>query len=153
MSEKRYEDKWILLIGAFKMLKGALLIAAGIGILKLVHKDIGDVAQHWISVLRVDPDNRYVHALLARTLSLDERKLKEIGVGTFFYAGLFLTEGTGLLLRKRWAVYFTIIVTGSFIPLEVYELVRHISIGKATLTIINVAIVIYLVLSLHRRSA
>ena len=28
-------------------------------------------------------------------------------------AGIFLTEGLGLVLRKTWAEYFTIIVTGS----------------------------------------
>ncbi len=51
-------------------------------------------------------------------------------MGTFLYAGLFLIEGTGLLLRKHWAEYFTIITTGLFIPLEVYELARHFTVVK-----------------------
>ncbi len=46
-----------------------------------------------------------------KLLSLDDRKLKAIGAGTFFYAALLLTEGIGLLLRRRWAEYFTVIVT------------------------------------------
>jgi uncharacterized membrane protein (DUF2068 family) len=49
-----------------------------------------------------------------------------LSVGTFFYGGLFATEGIDLLLRKRWAEYFTIITTSLFIPLEIYEIV-HIS--------------------------
>jgi Predicted membrane protein (DUF2127) len=32
-----------------------------------------------------------------------------LSAGTFVYAGLLLTEGTGLLMRKRRAEYFTII--------------------------------------------
>ena len=38
--------------------------------------------------------------------------------------GDFFDEGVSLLLRKRWAEYFTVIVTASFIPLEIYELVK-----------------------------
>src|SRR5215475_7985664 len=130
MSKDSGGDRWIILIGAFKLIKAALLIAAGIGILKLLHKDVGEVVEHWINILRIDPDNRLVHSFLVKVFSVDDRRLKAIGVGTFCYAGLFLTEGSGLLLRKRWAEYFTIVVTGSFLPLEVYELVKHASVAK-----------------------
>ena len=57
----------------------------------------------------------------------------------------WLTEGTGLLLRKRWAEYFTIITTGGLIPLELYELSRHVTAVKIAVLIVNVAIVAYLV--------
>src|SRR5579872_6600667 len=117
MAQRSGDDRWIHLIAVFKLIKAALLIATGIGIFKLLHKDIADVALHWIDVLRVDPDNRYVQAVLVKAFGLDDHKLKELGVGTFCYAGLFLTEGCGLLLRKRWAQYFTIIVTGSLLPI------------------------------------
>ena len=77
--------------------------------------------------------------------SLDERKLKAIGVGIFVYAALPLTEGTGLLLRQRWAEYFTVIVTGSFIPLELYELAKHVTLTRLAVIAINVLIVWILV--------
>jgi len=70
----------------------------------------------------------------------------------FAYAALFLTEGTGLLLRKRWAQYFTIIVTGSFLPLEVYEFARHASVAKLLVILLNVAIIGYLVVRLRREN-
>ncbi|HET7296266.1 MAG TPA: DUF2127 domain-containing protein, partial [Gemmatimonadales bacterium] len=78
------------------------------------------------------------------------RRLKEISAGTFFYAALLLTEGTGLLLARRWAEYFTVIVTGSFIPLEVYELAKRITLTRLSVIGINVAIVWYLVVRLRR---
>jgi uncharacterized membrane protein (DUF2068 family) len=80
----------------------------------------------------------------------DARKLRELSVGTFFYSALLLTEGTGLLLRKRWAEYFTIIATSSFIPLEVYELARRVSAAKVILLLLNVVVVVYLVINLRR---
>jgi uncharacterized membrane protein (DUF2068 family) len=61
-----------------------------------------------------------------------------------------LTEGIGLLLRRRWAEYFTVIVTGSFIPLELYELSRHISMTRLIVVAINVAVVWYLIVVLRR---
>jgi uncharacterized membrane protein (DUF2068 family) len=150
MSKDKNSDRWILLIALFKLVKGILLVTAGIGALKLLHKDSGEVVQNTIDVLRVDPDNRYVHSLLVRILSVDDRTLKEISAGTFAYAAVFLTEGTGLLLRKRWAQYFTIIVTGSFLPLEIYELAQHISAGRVSVILINIAIVAYLIVNLRR---
>jgi uncharacterized membrane protein (DUF2068 family) len=58
----------------------------------------------------------------------------------------------GLLLRKHWAEYFTIISTGLFIPLEIYELARHFTILKLAVTAINVLIVWYLVARVRSRS-
>jgi uncharacterized membrane protein (DUF2068 family) len=88
--------------------------------------------------------------LLEKLLSLDPRKLREFSVGTFFYSALLLTEGTGLLMRKRWAEYFTIIATSSFIPLEVYELTRRVSSPRLILLLLNVAVVVYLAIVLRR---
>jgi uncharacterized membrane protein (DUF2068 family) len=56
----------------------------------------------------------------------------------------------GLLLRRRWAEYFTVIVTGSFIPLELYELTRRISVIRFVVLAVNVAIVWYLIAVLRR---
>jgi uncharacterized membrane protein (DUF2068 family) len=89
---------------------------------------------------------------LTRALNINDRTLEEISVGTFIYAALFLTEGGGLLLRKRWAEYFTIIVTTSLLPLEFYEMVRHPTITKAVVILLNVAIIAYLVFR-RRRAA
>jgi uncharacterized membrane protein (DUF2068 family) len=135
----------LLLIAIFKLVKGILLVAVGIGALKLLHHDVADTVGHWVDVLRVDPDNRYIHKLLTRLLAVSPNQLRAASVGTFIYAALLLTEGTGLLLRKRWAEYFTIITTAGLIPLELYELARHITIAKIAVLAVNVAIVIYLV--------
>jgi uncharacterized membrane protein (DUF2068 family) len=140
----------LLLIALFKLLKGVLLIAAGIGAVKLLHRDLAETVGQWVDVLRVDPDNRLVHSLLSRVLRVSPTQLKALSVGTFVYAGLLLTEGTGLLLRKKWAEYFTIITTAGLIPLEVYEMTRHLTGAKVGVLIVNIAIVVYLVVRVRR---
>ncbi len=105
---------------------------------------------YWINIFQVDPNGHYVRLLLAKLPILDERRLKELSAGTFIYSGIFLTEGVGLALGKRWAEYLTIVSTASLLPLEVYELAKHASIGKGIALVINLAVVAYLVMELRR---
>jgi uncharacterized membrane protein (DUF2068 family) len=72
-------------------------------------------------------------------------QLRAASVGTFIYSALLLTEGIGLVLRKRWAEYFTIITTAGLIPLEIYEIVHHLTIAKIVVFAVNAAIVVYLI--------
>ena len=150
-STNRPSSATLLAIAIFKLFKGLLLLLVGIGALRLLHRDVGKVASHWVEVLGADPDNRNIHRLLSRAFAVSPKQLKEASAGTFVYAGLLLTEGTGLLLRKRWAEYFTIITTTGLIPLEVYEIHRHVTAAKIVVLLINVAIVIYLIARVRQR--
>jgi uncharacterized membrane protein (DUF2068 family) len=142
------DSRIIFLIAVFKLFKGFVLLVAGIAALRLLRSDVSDQLEAWADLFRVDPGNRYVHVLFNKVTALDARKLKELSAGTFFYAGLLLTEGTGLLLHKRWAEYFTILATASFLPLEVYEIVARVTVGKVLLLLLNLAVVVYLVVRL-----
>jgi uncharacterized membrane protein (DUF2068 family) len=149
MATRQKRSPTLLLIALFKLTKGILLLVAAIGAFRLLHRDVAETVNHWVDILRVDPDNRYIHKLLARVLAVTPAQLKAVSAGTFIYAGLLLTEGTGLLLHKRWAEYFTIITTAGLIPLEIYEIVHHLTAAKIWVLIINVAIVVYLIVHLN----
>ena len=150
MAGKIKGSRGLLLIAAFKLIKGLALLALGIGALKMLHKDVAAEIAQWIDVLRVDPHNHYIQMLLDKLGMVDDRKLKALSIVTFFYSALFLTEGIGLALRKRWAEYLTIISTASLLPLEVYEIVKRASAPKIVVLIANIAIVVYLVLEVRR---
>jgi uncharacterized membrane protein (DUF2068 family) len=81
---------------------------------------------------------------------VDDRKLKALSIGTFFYSALYLTEGVGLSLRKRWAEYVTIISTASLLPLEIYEIAKHVSAPKIAVLLANIAVLVYLVMEVRR---
>jgi uncharacterized membrane protein (DUF2068 family) len=151
-AQHRKSATTLLLIALFKLVKGLLLLTVGVGAVKLLHRDVAETLSGWVDFLRVDPDNRFIHGILARVLNLSPAQLKAASVGTFIYAGLLLTEGIGLLLRKRWAEYFTIITTAGLIPLELYELSKHITAAKLAILAINIAIVVYLVVRVRRDS-
>ncbi len=145
------KDKLLKLIVAFKFFKGALLIAMALGARHLMNRGVGDFADRLVNSFRVDPDNRYIHAALEKLELLSAKQLKALSIGSFFYAAIVLTEGTGLALRKRWAEYFTIIVTGSFLPLEIYELIHRVTAIKIVVMAINLAILGYLIARVRRK--
>jgi uncharacterized membrane protein (DUF2068 family) len=150
MTQRRAHGRGLRLIAAYKLLKGLALLALGIGALNLLHKDVEAIVAHWINILQVDPHSHYMQLLLAKLSILDDRRLKELSVGTFIYSAIFLTEGVGLALGKRWAEYLTIISTASLLPLEVYEIAKHASFGNVLVLVINLAVVAYLIFELRR---
>jgi uncharacterized membrane protein (DUF2068 family) len=132
------------LIALFKLVKAALLIAVGVGALNLLHKDVAGAVEQWVELLRLDPNNHYIDIALEKASNLTPDKIKQLGLGSMIYAGLFLTEGIGLGLEKRWAEWLTVIITSSLIPIEIYEIYRHPTAIKIAVLLINIAIVAYL---------
>jgi uncharacterized membrane protein (DUF2068 family) len=85
--------------------------------------------------------------VIRNVLSLGKHTLALAALGAFAYAALQLTEAIGLWLMKRWGEYFSAVATAIFIPLEIYEISHHATIIKAGALIINIAAVLYLLLS------
>ncbi len=147
---KRKSTAVIVLIGLFKLVKGVALLFVGLGMLRLLHRDVAQTVNHWVQMLRVDPENIYIHRAIAKVANVNPKQLRELSAGTFIYSALLLTEGIGLLARKHWAEYFTVISTALLIPLEVYELVHHATPIKFAVLAINIAIVVYLIARLKK---
>lgn len=150
MAGKTRGSRGLLLVAAYKLIKGIGLLALAIGAVRLLHKDVAAEIAQWLDALRVDPHNHYMQMLLEKLGMVDDKKLKALSIGTFFYSALFLTEGTGLALRKRWAEYLTIISTASLLPLEVYEIVKRADAARIVVLVVNIAIVVYLVIEVRR---
>jgi uncharacterized membrane protein (DUF2068 family) len=144
MGVKTSHGRLLRLIALFKLLKATLLISVGVGALKLLHKDVAGAVEHWVELLGLDPNNHYIDIALEKASNLTPDKIKQLGLGSMTYAGLFLIEGTGLWLEKRWAEWLTIIITSSLVPFEIYEIHRHTTAIKIAVLLINIAIVAYL---------
>lgn len=147
---KSSSSKVLILIAIYKYIKAFSLLLLGFGLLHLLHRDIETSVTHWIEMARFDPENRHIHGVLVKIFAITPKQLKALSAGTFLYAGLFLIEGTGLAMRKRWAEYMTVITTALFIPLELYEIWRHTTPLRVGILIINIATVWYLIRNLRR---
>ncbi len=146
-------DRMLRLIAVFKYLKCAMLVALAVGAFKLLHKDVGGLAERWAGSLRLDPANRWIDMALSKAYNIRPDQIKKLGIGSLIYAGLFFAEGTGLWLRKLWGEWLTVIITSSLAPVEIYEIAKHPSPVKVGVLIVNVGIVIYLIHGIRTRGS
>ncbi len=137
------------LIAVFKLFKAALLIIVAVGALNLLHRDVGETVQHWVEASGLNPNGRFITTAIEKASSLSPERIKALSLGSIVYAALFLTEGIGLWLLKRWAEWFTTIITSSLVPVEIYEIHRHPTPLKFAVLVINVVIVAYLILRIR----
>ena len=85
--------------------------------------------------------------LIRHTFALDQRTLTWLAIGAAAYTVVEILEAIALWLLKRWGEYFAMVATSAGIPYEIYELVAKVTALRMTAFVINVALVIYLVLS------
>jgi uncharacterized membrane protein (DUF2068 family) len=137
-------------IGAMKVASGLLIGAAGVGLFRLMNRDLGEVLEHTFARLHLDPENRLVREVVSRVAGIDRSHLRLIQAGTFFYCLLHLVEGTGLLLRQRWAGYLTVIATASLLPLELYEIYVKRTPLRLGVLAVNVVVLVYLIVRLRQ---
>jgi uncharacterized membrane protein (DUF2068 family) len=151
-------DRWLIIIGTFKILEGLLFVLLGLGLVRLLHRDIGDLLLRAALALRLDTESQFVNLVLDKVQLLTPHKMRLISAGIFLKAGLDFVEGIGLALEKTWAEWLTIGLTASFLPWEVFELARHFTWVKVGITLLNVLVLIYLLwvqrlrLRAHRRA-
>lgn len=146
----RRQDLTLLLIALFKLGKATLLIAVCLGALQLLNPDISTRAQQWDMAIATSSDRLLFHHLLAGVLALSPTRLEVVALGAFAYAGLFAAEGVGLWLGRRWAEYLTVVETASFLPIEIFELVRRLTPLRMTALVFNLVVVAYLIHRLRR---
>ncbi len=151
MSAQASSDPFLRLIALFKLAKAFLFICAGVGLLNFLNRDVQADLQRLMDNLHVDSDNHIPKLILQQAGLLTKDKVAALSAIAFFYAALFATEGTGLYLRKRWAEYFVVIVTGSLLPLEAYEIWHRITLAKILLTAGNLMILGYLIYVIRRK--
>jgi uncharacterized membrane protein (DUF2068 family) len=153
MTRSQKSDFTILAIGVLKLLKCASLIAIGIALVRCRDKDLGEIAARWLNWLWVS--RSYFDAMLVRLSLMSKETIDKFAIGSFVYSALLAIEGVGLTMQKRWAEYLTVIITASLLPFEIYELTQRLTVSGVIVTLINLAIVIYLVVRLvknrHRK--
>lgn len=150
MGTRKHRDIGFLAIAILKLVKGLLLFLVGVGVLWL-HRDSSTTFRQWAEALQVNVHSRVIQHWLVEIGLVKQRDLALIATTTLAYSGLLLTEGIGLLMEKVWAEYMTTFITATFIPIEIYELVRHATVARVCLLLINIVVVAYLAMRLSQR--
>jgi uncharacterized membrane protein (DUF2068 family) len=150
-AKSKKHNRWLVLIALFKLAQALLFIAIGVGALRLVGKDLGDALYTLADRLRFNPESRLVNFVLEKAELVSDQMLRRLSAAFFLYAALGMTEGIGLYLEKMWAEFFTLALTVSFLPWEIYEVLRRHTWPRMTLLTINVLVLIYLTKVIYER--
>jgi uncharacterized membrane protein (DUF2068 family) len=132
-------------IALYKLLKVLLLLAVAYGEVRLSDASLTAKLVTWASARPLGIEHQVVTQLLEWFSGLSASRVHALRMVTLAYAAVFTVEGIGLWMRQRWAEWVTTIITGSLIPLELWELFIKPNIGKAAVLLANVAIVIVLI--------
>ena len=135
-------------VAVFEAVKGLLVLAAGLGLLHLLHKDLQLEGENWLRFLHMNPEHHYEQLFLQAMGRIKQKNLIWFALGALAYCIVRLIEAYGLWHRRIWAEWFAILSGSMYLPVEFYELFRHFSKFKVGLVVLNIVIVAYL---LHSR--
>lgn len=137
-------------IALFEAAKGALVILAGLGLVALLHTDAQAWAEAIVGRLHLNPAGHYPRIFLALFAHPGDGRLWAIGGSAAVYASMRFAEAYGLWHGRAWGNWIGVWSGGIYIPVELYEAVRHPTWLHIGLAIANALVVVYLVQSLAR---
>jgi len=133
---------WIVF---FKVLKSLTLAALGAFLLGYLHHDPVTLVVRAANALDLPSTSRLFTHAMSLAMGLTVAKQIALALTSFGYSALLGTEAVGLARRRAWARWFTIGVTASLLPFELYEIALRPGEPVRILTfIVNVAILIYI---------
>lgn len=144
-ADRHPANKVLRLIAVFKFVEAAVIIAAAFAALKLLDPTTLKTLAAWTEALPAISEQNLAKRVLNHLSGITPREVKEIGIGGFLFAAIFLVEGVGLWLERRWAEWLSVLATSVFIPLELLELFRHASLPKLIALVLNSLVVAYLI--------
>jgi uncharacterized membrane protein (DUF2068 family) len=97
--------------------------------------------------LGVDVGHSTIYGLVEHALTLSAGTAMLLAIAVTGYAAIEVVEGTGLWLARRWGEYFAMIATSLGLPLEIYDLTRKLSALALVLLALNLALVLYLIIT------
>lgn len=144
------------LLAIERFVRGALILVLGFAVLQfkssqvslrqLFEKDLSAAKPLFNQLGWNATDSGLLHSV-EKVLNAKGSTLDLVAAFLIFYGVLQLVEGVGLWLLKRWGEYFAVVATSVFLPLEIYELTDRVTVLRLVAFVVNVAAVVYLLLS------
>ncbi len=135
----------------FEAFKGILVLVAATGLLTLVHKDLHAWAASLIEHAHLNPASKYPQIFLDAASRVQDTKTVLLALGAAAYAGIRLAEAYGLYHERAWAEVLAAVSGGIYMPVEAYEWLAHPTWLRATLFMVNGAVVVLMLRALMLR--
>ncbi|HTS22686.1 MAG TPA: DUF2127 domain-containing protein [Casimicrobiaceae bacterium] len=139
------------LVAVFELAKGALVLFAGLGLLAFVHRDIQDVAEELLLHLHLNPASRIPGVFLKLVERVASVDMWFLALGALTYATIRIAEGYGLWRDRAWAEWLGVASGLIYVPFEIYELGKGVTVLKLLTFALNILVVAVLADALWRR--
>ena len=128
-------------IAVFEAVKGALVLAAGFGLLSLLHKDAHRIACEFLSRLHLNPAQKYQKIFIDLADNITDSRLWFFAGLALIYSAFRFVEGYGLWKEKVWGEWLAVISGTIYLPIEIYEVCFKVSFVNVFALVANIVVV------------
>ncbi|HTJ98482.1 MAG TPA: DUF2127 domain-containing protein [Bordetella sp.] len=139
------------LIALVEAAKGLGALAASIGLLSLLHRDLRHVVSVLIGHFGLNPGDHYPEVLLQYATMVQDTSVRTLVALASAYVILRLAEAYGLWHDRSWGEWLGALSGAIYVPFEVRHLLHRPGALAAAVVLFNVAIVAFLAWQLWRR--
>ena len=136
-------------IAVFEAVKGALVLAAGFGLLSLLHKDAHRIACEFLSRLHLNPAQKYPKIFIVLADHITDSRLWFFAILALIYSIFRFVEGYGLWKERVWGEWLAVVSGTIYLPIEIYEVcvkVSFVSVFALVANIVVVSIIAYVLI-------
>jgi uncharacterized membrane protein (DUF2068 family) len=137
-------------IAAFEALKGVAALAASLGLLSLLHRDLHHFVAALISHFGLEPGDQYPALVLHYADLLADANRRNLVLLAAGYITLRFTEAYGLWLQRRWGEWLGALSGALYVPFELGHLLHRPTVLAGAVLAGNLLIVAYLARELNR---
>ena len=124
--------------------KGVLVLAAGLGLFALAHRDVQLIAEELVRHLHLNPAREFPSIFLHLTANLNNRKLWLLAAGAIVYSMMRFIEAYGLWHDWKWMKWFAVFSGAIYIPVELSEVLHHFNWDRLILLGANALVVAFI---------
>ena len=139
-----HDVQGVHVIAIFEALKGLVVLSAGFGLLHFIHHDLQLAAEELVRHSHLNPARHYPRVFIEAAGRTSDARLWFLAGLAFLYSTVRLTEAWGLWYLKTWAEWFAIISGSIYLPIEIYEIAKHVTVLRVAVFLTNALIVAYL---------
>jgi uncharacterized membrane protein (DUF2068 family) len=145
----RAQKNLLRAVASFEFAKGIFVLLIGLCALLLVHKDAWVIAESALALLHISTDRHPAQLFLDFADRITDARLWAAAELAFAYSLLRFAEGYGLWNQRTWAEWLAFVSGTLFLPLEIRELFRGITVPRSAMLTANLGIVLYMFLLLR----
>jgi uncharacterized membrane protein (DUF2068 family) len=128
----------------FEAAKGALVLMAGFGLFRLLHRDAEHAADLLSRRLHLNPAKDHARIFVELLSNLSSTRLWLFAALALTYSCVRFIEAYGLWRNRAWAKWFAALSGAIYVPFELYEVYMGPTRLKLAALILNLVVVAYM---------